>query len=142
VSVFDFEQRELLIVRGVRALKGMFGSDSSKSTNFCPEVTCGRHIDQIQNGRHPIWCRSQFKNLQGYNNNWYHILGILMVGETWLGGWQKNGTSTWQPLWSTLSDASVACSILLHCGCNSVNSVDDNRYCLMPKIAGKTVHML
>ena len=32
-------------------------------------------------------------------------------------GWQKDGSSTWQPLWSTLSDASMACSILLHCGC-------------------------
>lgn len=31
-------------------------------------------------------------------------------------GWQKDG-STWQPLWTTLSDASVACSILLHCSC-------------------------
>ena len=32
-------------------------------------------------------------------------------------GWQKDGTSTWQQLWSTLSDNSMACSILLHCGC-------------------------
>ena len=32
-------------------------------------------------------------------------------------GWHKDGTSTWQPLWTTLSDASVACAILLHCGC-------------------------
>ena len=32
-------------------------------------------------------------------------------------GWQKDGASTWQPLRSTLSNASVACSILLHCGC-------------------------
>ena len=32
-------------------------------------------------------------------------------------GWIKDGTSSWQPLWTTLSDASVACAILLHCGC-------------------------
>ena len=83
-------------------------------------------------------------------------------------GWQKDGTSTWQQLWSTLRDASMACSFLLHCGCVNawtgrcksnrvdvqctalckcigccVNSVGENRWCLMlkPKIAGKTVHM-
>ena len=33
-------------------------------------------------------------------------------------GWQKDNTSTWQPLWTTLDDASVACTTLLHCGCN------------------------
>ena len=32
-------------------------------------------------------------------------------------GWHKNDTNEWQPLWTTLSDASKACSILLHCGC-------------------------
>ena len=32
-------------------------------------------------------------------------------------GWQKDGSNNWQPLWTTLSDASVACAILLHCGC-------------------------
>ena len=32
-------------------------------------------------------------------------------------GWHKDGNSSWQPLWTTLSDASVACAILLHCGC-------------------------
>ena len=32
-------------------------------------------------------------------------------------GWHKDGTSTWQPLWTTLTDASVACAILLHCAC-------------------------
>jgi hypothetical protein len=31
--------------------------------------------------------------------------------------WHKHGTSTWQPLWTTLTDASVACAILLHCAC-------------------------
>ena len=33
-------------------------------------------------------------------------------------GWQKDNTSTWQLLWTTLDDASVACTTLLHCGCN------------------------
>ena len=33
-------------------------------------------------------------------------------------GWRKDNTSTWQPLWTTLDDASVACTTLLHCGCN------------------------
>ena len=32
-------------------------------------------------------------------------------------GWHNDGTRTWQPLWTVLSDASVACAILLHCGC-------------------------
>ena len=32
-------------------------------------------------------------------------------------GWHEDGTSTWQPLWTTLTDASVACAILLHCAC-------------------------
>ncbi|KAL8561604.1 hypothetical protein ACOMHN_024839 [Nucella lapillus] len=32
-------------------------------------------------------------------------------------GWHKDGTNTWQPLWTTLSDASLACAILLQCGC-------------------------
>ena len=27
-------------------------------------------------------------------------------------GWQKDNTSTWQPLWNTLDDASVACTTL------------------------------
>ena len=31
-------------------------------------------------------------------------------------GWEKDN-NTWQPLWTTLSDASTACAILLHCGC-------------------------
>ncbi|KAJ8396483.1 hypothetical protein AAFF_G00017890 [Aldrovandia affinis] len=31
-------------------------------------------------------------------------------------GWHKDGTA-WQPLWTTLSDASAACDILLHCSC-------------------------
>ena len=32
-------------------------------------------------------------------------------------GWEKDN-NTWQPLWTTLhSDASTACTILLHCGC-------------------------
>ena len=33
-------------------------------------------------------------------------------------GWQKDNTSTWQPLWTTLDDASVVCTTLLHCRCN------------------------
>ena len=33
-------------------------------------------------------------------------------------GWQKDNTSTWQLLWTTLDDASVACTTMLHCGCN------------------------
>ncbi|KAL8590645.1 hypothetical protein ACOMHN_011080 [Nucella lapillus] len=32
-------------------------------------------------------------------------------------GWHKDGTNTWQQLWTTLSDASLACAILLQCGC-------------------------
>jgi hypothetical protein len=32
-------------------------------------------------------------------------------------GWRKGGTRTWQPLWTTLPDASVACAILLHRAC-------------------------
>ena len=32
-------------------------------------------------------------------------------------GWQKDSRSKWQPVWTTLNDASEACSILLHCGC-------------------------
>ena len=32
-------------------------------------------------------------------------------------GWHKDISNTWQPLWTTLSDASMACAILLHCGC-------------------------
>ena len=32
-------------------------------------------------------------------------------------GWHKGGTASWLPLWTTLSDASMACGILLHCGC-------------------------
>ena len=55
----------LYIFRGVRAIKGLFGSDSSKSTKFGTEVapvilygiligaSRGRHIGKIQNGRHP-----------------------------------------------------------------------------------------
>jgi hypothetical protein len=35
-------------------------------------------------------------------------------------GWHKDGTSTWQPLWTTLTDASVACPILLHYACLKV----------------------
>ena len=31
-------------------------------------------------------------------------------------GWHKDINNTWQPLWTTLSDASVTCVILLHCG--------------------------
>ena len=31
-------------------------------------------------------------------------------------GWNKDSRNKWQPLWTTLSDASEACSILLHCG--------------------------
>lgn len=32
-------------------------------------------------------------------------------------GWQKENTGIWLPHWTTLEDASKACSILLHCGC-------------------------
>ena len=33
-------------------------------------------------------------------------------------GWQKDGSNNWQPLWTTLSDASEEyCVTLLHCGC-------------------------
>ena len=32
-------------------------------------------------------------------------------------GWQKVDTNTWKPLWTTLNDASVACAIIMHCGC-------------------------
>ena len=32
-------------------------------------------------------------------------------------GWHKDTNNTWQPLWTTLRDASIACVILLHCGC-------------------------
>ena len=32
-------------------------------------------------------------------------------------GWHKDINNTWQPLCTTLSDASMACVILLHCGC-------------------------
>ena len=32
-------------------------------------------------------------------------------------GWHKDGTGTWQPLWTTLSDASAACDLLVRCGC-------------------------
>lgn len=32
-------------------------------------------------------------------------------------GWHKVQAADWQPLWTTLSDASDACAILLHCGC-------------------------
>ena len=32
-------------------------------------------------------------------------------------GLHKDGTSTWQPLWTTLNDASGACAILLHYSC-------------------------
>ena len=58
-----------LLVRGVRAIKGLFGSHSSKSTKFSPEVahviligffmgaktgaSWGRHIGKIQHGHHP-----------------------------------------------------------------------------------------
>ena len=35
---------------------------------------------------------------------------------TW--GWYRDSTSkTWEPYWTTLADASKACTILLHCGC-------------------------
>ena len=63
------------IVRGVRAIKGLFGSDSSKSTKFGTEVDDtiwftflpvaktgaqrGRHIGKIQHDRHPVGCKSQ-----------------------------------------------------------------------------------
>ena len=32
-------------------------------------------------------------------------------------GWNKDSRNKWQHLWTTLSDASQACSILLHYGC-------------------------
>ena len=32
-------------------------------------------------------------------------------------GWHKDDSGGWQPLWTTLSDASTACAILLRCGC-------------------------
>ena len=32
-------------------------------------------------------------------------------------GWQKETTGLWLPYWTTLEDASKACYILLHCGC-------------------------
>ena len=33
-------------------------------------------------------------------------------------GWYRDSTSkTWEPYWTTLADASKACTILLHCGC-------------------------
>ena len=32
-------------------------------------------------------------------------------------GWHKDGTGTWQPLWTTLNDASAACDLLVRCGC-------------------------
>ena len=32
-------------------------------------------------------------------------------------GWQKEDNGIWLPYWTTLEDASKACSILLHCGC-------------------------
>ena len=32
-------------------------------------------------------------------------------------GWYVDTKNVWQPLLATLSDASVSCAILLHCGC-------------------------
>ena len=32
-------------------------------------------------------------------------------------GWRKEDRNIWLPHWTTLEDASKACSILLHCGC-------------------------
>jgi len=32
-------------------------------------------------------------------------------------GWYKDDSNKWQPLWTTLNDASMACAILLHCTC-------------------------
>ena len=31
--------------------------------------------------------------------------------------WNKDSRNKWQHLWTTLSDVSQACSMLLHCGC-------------------------
>ena len=35
-------------------------------------------------------------------------------------GWQMDNRSTLQPLWNTIDDAPVACTTMLHCGCNMV----------------------
>ena len=32
-------------------------------------------------------------------------------------GWHKDGTGTWQPLWTSLCDASAACDRIMHCSC-------------------------
>jgi len=61
----------ILIVRGVRAIKGLFGFDSSKSTKFGTEVDnpigfagrqygalWGRHFVKVQRGRNPVGCKS------------------------------------------------------------------------------------
>ena len=59
---------KLILVRGVSAIKGLFGSDSSKSTKFGPEVDNatestflpgGRHFGKNQHGLHPVGYRSQ-----------------------------------------------------------------------------------
>ena len=32
-------------------------------------------------------------------------------------GWHRDDSGTWMPYWTSLADASNACSTLLHCGC-------------------------
>ena len=51
---------------------------------------------------------------------WHQALSAQQEIQDFSGwGWQKDNTSTWQPLWTTLDDASVDCTTLLHCGGNN-----------------------
>jgi len=54
-----FYLSKAFIVRGGRALKGLFGSDSSKAPNLAQRSKCNslhfcRHFGKIQHGRHPV----------------------------------------------------------------------------------------
>jgi len=61
------------LVRGVRAITGMFGSESSKSTKVGTEVDKaigftflpGRHHGKIQHGRYPVGFKSHVYILKG-----------------------------------------------------------------------------
>ncbi|KAL8577258.1 hypothetical protein ACOMHN_022446 [Nucella lapillus] len=78
-------------------------------------AVCARHAQDgvvlPTNSRFNIFTTHDVDNIDSKaQGNFSHCSSI-----EW--GWHKDGTNTWQPLWTTLSDASLACAILLQCGC-------------------------
>ena len=86
VIIADQLLNNSLLVRGGRAIKGLFGSDSSKSTKYCTTVDnaiwftflsgaktgarWGRHFVKIQ---HPVGCNYQVLNV---NTRLNHLRGL------------------------------------------------------------------